>query len=91
MVTPILLIHLHRRRVQRRRSTQPYRATTKPNTLPTFSRILQFTHGQPSNADLAKMIEQLTGFVAMLQSEVTALKRDKEKTAAAGGGGVPDG
>jgi hypothetical protein len=46
---------------------------------------------EPSNADLAKMIEQLTGFVATLQSEVTALKRDKEKSSSASGGGVPDG
>jgi hypothetical protein len=46
---------------------------------------------EPSNADLAKMIKQLTGFVATLQSEVTALKRDKEKSSSTVGGDVPDG
>jgi hypothetical protein len=46
---------------------------------------------EPSNANLAKMIEQLTDFVAMLQSEVTALKCDKEKSSLAVKGGVPDG
>jgi hypothetical protein len=46
---------------------------------------------EPSNADLAKMNEQLTGFVATLQSEVIVLKRDKEKSSSAVGGGVPDG
>jgi hypothetical protein len=40
---------------------------------------------EPSNVDLAKMIEQLIGFVATLQSELTALKRDKEKSSAAVG------
>ncbi|XP_066323873.1 uncharacterized protein [Miscanthus floridulus] len=46
---------------------------------------------EPSNADIAKMIESLTGTIASLQSDVATLK-DKEKSSSSSGpGGGADG
>ena len=46
---------------------------------------------EPSNADIAKMIETLTGTIASLQSDVATLKKDKEKSSSSGPGGTFDG
>jgi len=47
---------------------------------------------EPSNADIAKMIESLTGTIASLQSDVATLKKDKEKSSSSSGpGGSADG
>lgn len=47
---------------------------------------------EPSNADLAKLIESLTGTIAALQTDVATLKKDKEKSSSSSGpGGGTDG
>ena len=47
---------------------------------------------EPSNTDIAKMIESLTGTIASLQSDVATLKKDKEKSSSSSGpGGSADG
>jgi len=47
---------------------------------------------EPSNADIAKMIESLTGTIASLQSDIVTLKKDKEKSSSSSGsGGSADG
>jgi hypothetical protein len=46
---------------------------------------------EPSNADLAKMIEHLTGTITTLQSEVADLKKDKVTSPSSGGDNGHDG
>jgi hypothetical protein len=78
---------------QSRRSYSPTSATyptappQSPPPSPPLAASSSSPMAEPSNADLSKMIEQLTDFVAMLQFEVIALKRDKEKSSSAGGRG----
>ncbi|CAA0831880.1 Unknown protein [Striga hermonthica] len=45
----------------------------------------------PSNADLAKMIEALTGTITSLKTDVEQLKKDKGKSSSSSAGGYGDG